>query len=69
VNITVAALPTSGMAARTSPPTISQNVTHPSAALASGTPSARTVMNGRNPQMKNVVQTSTLRTPCMLTLW
>jgi len=26
-------------------------------------------MNGRKPQMKNVVNTSTLSTPCIVTLW
>ena len=44
---------------------MSQKVTQPSRGRASGTPSARALMNGRKPQMKNVVNTSTLRTPCM----
>jgi hypothetical protein len=68
VNITVAALPTSGMADRATPPVMSQKVTQASRGRASGTPSARVAMNGRNPQMKNVVNTSTFRTPWMVRL-
>jgi hypothetical protein len=66
VNITVAALPTSGIAASTRPPAMSQKVNQASRGAASGVPSASTVMNGRKPQMKKVVHTSALSTPWML---
>ena len=48
---------------------MSQKVTQPRRGLASGAWSERLKMNGRKPQMKNVVNTSTLRTPCIVTLW
>ena len=69
MNITVAALPTSGMAASSSPPVMSQNVIQPSRGAASGVPSDSTVMKGMKPQMKNVVHTNTFSTPCTLRPW
>ena len=45
-----------------------QNVHHASRGQASGAPSARLKMNGRNPQMKNVVNTRAFSTPCIDTL-
>ncbi len=67
--MTVAALPTSGIAASTRPATMTQKVTQPRRALASGACSDRLKMKGRKPQMKNVVNTRTLSTPCIVTLW
>jgi hypothetical protein len=64
--MTVAALPISGTAASASPAVISQNVAQPSRRDASEVPSASTATNGTKPQMKNVVHTRTLRTPCRL---
>ena len=69
MNITLAAFPTSGMAASTSPPVISQNVRQASGWLQSGRSSAFATRSGTNPQMKNVVKTSTLRTPCSVRPW
>ena len=48
---------------------MSQKVPQPRRGLASGMPSARVAMNGTKPQMKNVVNTSTFRTPCSVRLW
>ena len=48
---------------------MSQNVTHPSRALARGIARARVAIQGTKPQMKNVVHTRTLRTPWSVTLW
>jgi len=67
--MTVAALPTSGIAARTRPAVISQKVAHPSLGDASEVPRARAVMKVRKPAMKNVVHTSTSSTPWIDTLW
>jgi hypothetical protein len=69
VNITVAALPTSGIVARMRPTVMSQNVNQASARPTSGIWKARAVMNRRNPQMKNVVHTRTFRTPWIVRLW
>jgi hypothetical protein len=66
--MTVAALPTRGIAASTSPASMNQNVPQASLGLARGRPRARVSMNCRKPQMKNVVHTRALRTPCTLTL-
>ena len=68
MNITVAALATSGIAARTRPAIMTQNVAQPSPRC-SGVARAREAMKGTKPAMKNVVHTSALSTPCRLTLW
>ncbi len=48
---------------------MTQNVTQPSRALASGACSDRLSTKGTKPQMKNVVNTSALRTPWIERLW
>jgi hypothetical protein len=67
--MTLAAFPISGMAARIRPPSISQNVPQARRALHSGRSRARAAMSGTNPQMKNVVKTSTFRTPWSVRPW
>ena len=69
LGITLAALPRSGMAASRSPATISQNVPQASDRLQRGRSKARAATRGTNPQMKNVVKTSTFRTPCSVSPW
>ena len=48
---------------------MSQNVNQASRALQSGRSKARAATSGTKPQMKNVVKTSTFRTPCSVSPW